>query len=195
MDNRTPSERFWVKVDRRGDDECWPWIAGLTATGYGTFKVNNRSTAAHRFAYEDAVGPIPAGLVIDHQCHNRDHDCPGGVCAHRKCVNPSHLEPTSHKLNLLNSSHTVNHASATAVACPAGHPYTPENTGRDGTDRCCRTCKRQKGKASAARRNAERRERYALLRAAGSSPKEARSASLVKVGIANGNSADSPSMA
>lgn len=23
----TLEERFWAKVDKRADDECWPWLA------------------------------------------------------------------------------------------------------------------------------------------------------------------------
>lgn len=28
--------------------------------------------------------------------------------------------------------------------CSQGHAYTPENTGKDGKGRCCRTCKRSR---------------------------------------------------
>lgn len=42
-------ERFWIKVDQRGDDECWPWIAGKNSSGYGSFWDGTRSVCAHRF--------------------------------------------------------------------------------------------------------------------------------------------------
>jgi hypothetical protein len=80
-------ERFWMKVDRRGADECWEWTGAKygapDAFGkrYGFVKRNRRHFSAHRFAYTDAVGPIPAGMHILHSCDNPP------------CCNPSHLRP------------------------------------------------------------------------------------------------------
>lgn len=42
---------------------------------------------AHRVVYESLVGPIPAGLELDHTCRVR------------RCVNPDHLEPVTHAEN------------------------------------------------------------------------------------------------
>jgi hypothetical protein len=42
---------------------------------------------AHRWAYEHFIGPIPAGLEIDH------------LCRVRHCVNPAHLEPVTKSEN------------------------------------------------------------------------------------------------
>lgn len=39
--------------------------------------------------YELLVGPIPEGLTIDHLCRNT------------MCVNPDHLEPVTHRENLM----------------------------------------------------------------------------------------------
>lgn len=72
-------DRFWIKVDIRGPDECWEWKAGLFADGYGAFGVNGKVLRAHRFSYELTNGPIPNNLYVLHSCHNR------------KCVNPTHL--------------------------------------------------------------------------------------------------------
>lgn len=83
---RTAEERFWPKVDRRGDSECWPWLAYLNRNGYGQF-VGGGEVLAHRFAYVLLVGPIPTGLTLDHLCFN-----PG-------CVNPAHLEPVTRSEN------------------------------------------------------------------------------------------------
>ncbi len=30
-------DRFWSKVDRRGPDECWPWLEHRKRSGYGQF--------------------------------------------------------------------------------------------------------------------------------------------------------------
>lgn len=36
----TIEERFWRFVDRRSSSECWPWLGGITAKGYGSFHVS-----------------------------------------------------------------------------------------------------------------------------------------------------------
>lgn len=78
------SARFWAKVDKRGPDDCWLWLANKTApNGHGRFSTGGSMVMAHRFAYELLVGPIPDGLVIDH------------LCRVRLCVNPKHLEPVT----------------------------------------------------------------------------------------------------
>lgn len=78
--NRPDHERFWEKVDRTGD--CWVYTGSLSEKGYGIFWSNaeNRTMRAHRFAFEDQVGPIPDGLQLDHLCRNP------------ACCRPSHLE-------------------------------------------------------------------------------------------------------
>jgi len=83
---RPPGERFWEKVERRGDADCWLWRATTAWGGYGVFHVSaTRSQMAHRFAYEDLVGPIPEGLDLHHTCHT--DECTLGVeCPHRRCV-------------------------------------------------------------------------------------------------------------
>jgi len=91
MSSRSEKERFWAKVDKSGD--CWIWTAYVLPVGYGQFGIRKTKMAlAHRYAYEDAIGPIPDGLDIDHMCHNR------------KCVNPAHLRAVTRKQNLENHS-------------------------------------------------------------------------------------------
>lgn len=88
--NRRPlEERFWEKVEKMAPDGCWFWLAS-TRNGYGQIGQWSKGTIdyAHRVAYEMLVGPIPAGLVLDHICRNPS------------CVNPAHLEPVTQAENL-----------------------------------------------------------------------------------------------
>lgn len=75
-------ERFWSKVTRA--DGCWLWEGTLNPAGYGVFnlgsRTGNRTVLAHRFAYEQLVGPITEES-LDHLCYVR------------RCCNPEHLEP------------------------------------------------------------------------------------------------------
>ena len=78
--SRPLAERFAEKVDVRGATECWPWRASVNGKGYGTIgSGDKRVLLAHRVAYEAAIGPIPAGMCV---CHD---------CGDRRCCNPSHL--------------------------------------------------------------------------------------------------------
>ena len=87
---QTPSveERFWAKVDKT--ETCWLWTAQLDRHGYGRFWFTDSLRAAHRVAYELEVGPIPAGMEIDHACHTP------------ACVKPTHLRPVTKKQNMEN---------------------------------------------------------------------------------------------
>ena len=72
-------ERFWSKVKRGAENECWPWTAGLSFHGYGHFGLGNRNWRANRVALLITKGPIPADMHALHTCDNR------------ACCNPSHL--------------------------------------------------------------------------------------------------------
>lgn len=124
---KTPAERFWPKVDADGD--CWVWTAGRTADGYGRFQLGHGvRVLSHRWSYEELVGPIPAGLQLDHLCKNEP------------CVNPDHLEPVTGRENGRRSSAGWN--SRMKTHCPKGHPYDAANTIRAGSRRACRACRR-----------------------------------------------------
>lgn len=129
----SPEERFWAKVQRGAGDDCWPWAASRYSNGYGQFG----HVLAHRFSYELAVGPIPAGLVIDH------------TCGQRYCVNPAHLEAVTPRENV-RRGYAPNVAARLRrdmmylrERCKNGHELTEDNTyvtPREGW-RQCRTCR------------------------------------------------------
>ncbi|MGW4467511.1 HNH endonuclease signature motif containing protein [Micromonospora sp. NPDC004704] len=106
---------------------CWIWGGQADRHGYGRFGKGGK--LAHRRAYELAIGPIPAGLVIDH------------LCEVRLCVNPSHLKATTQRENILRSVRTMPNINAAKTRCKRGHPYDEVNTYRKpGGGRDCRAC-------------------------------------------------------
>src|SRR5215207_7248301 len=134
---------FWANVRMPDLVDCWPWHGRIDECGYG--RVGKRSLMAHRLAYEEFIGPIPAGMQLDHVCHTRDLSCRGGVtCPHRRCVNPAHLEVVTQLDNVRRGRGGQNNVQKTH--CPRGHPYDVENTyvwpGATTNCRSCKACER-----------------------------------------------------
>lgn len=150
IDRKVPvAERFWPKVDVRGPDECWPWLAYLDK-GHGRFIVmgddgRGHPIGAHRMAYQLAVGQIPEGMHIDHTCHTNDAGCREAKnCQHRRCCNPKHLEPVTPDENRWRGRWAPTE-NAKRTHCQRGHEFTDENTyfpARGG--RQCRECMRMR---------------------------------------------------
>jgi hypothetical protein len=138
---------------------CWEWNGCVKKdAGYGISHRSGRTMQAHRAVWIWLRGPIAPGLQLDHLCRNR------------RCVNPDHLEPVTPLEN-------TRRALALRTTCRKGHPYTPENTyyHPDGSQKACRTCRREEVRRRHwvkpaewhERRRARRRELYRMRKATG----------------------------
>ncbi len=123
---------------------CWQWTGGTNGVGYGTVTWRGARGYSHRLMFERCVGPIPAGMVLDHLCRNT------------LCCNPEHLEPVTHAENIRRSP-----LVGAKRVCVYGHDYTPENTYvTPAGARQCLECSRRRGRELRARRSeSERRAR------------------------------------
>ena len=74
--------RFWLRVDKKSAEECWPWL-GQKRNGYGRISLGKKedgAEGAHRVSWMIAnKQKIPVGMFVMHKCDNPE------------CVNPSHL--------------------------------------------------------------------------------------------------------
>lgn len=93
-------------------DDCWLYAGNLSTHGYGQISVyaDGRQTSykVYRLMYELEVGEIPLGHDIDH------------LCMVKQCINPSHLEPVTHRENI--NRYFLSKGSE--KECRVGHPRT-----------------------------------------------------------------------
>lgn len=68
--SKKDAKRFWGKIDIRGDDDCWEWMAGKLKDGYGHFFFAGHHIQAQRVAYALGTGIEPDDLYVLHQCDN-----------------------------------------------------------------------------------------------------------------------------
>ena len=120
---------------------CWEWQgAKHVRYPYGLFgyTVQGKTKVfwVHRWVYEQLVGPVPDGLVLDHR-----------VCDNPPCCNPDHLVPCTNRTNILRSR-GMSAINARKTHCKRGHELAGDNLyirkRGDRQERWCRTCLREK---------------------------------------------------
>jgi hypothetical protein len=148
---KTPAEKLDHFAPNRPDGECWLWTGVPGSAGYGGVRVGGVKISAHRLAYETWVGPIPAGMTIDHVAERG--------CTSRLCVNPAHLEPVTRGTNSVRGAGPTGRNSR-KTECSAGHKFTEENTFlRPDGARACRECRRRWSAEASAKAKEVRHER------------------------------------
>ncbi len=78
---KNTAERLTSKAVRDAAG-CLLWVGALDRGGYGVIRIGGRrgnTLKAHRVAWTEANGPIPAGLFVCHSCDVRN------------CIEPAHL--------------------------------------------------------------------------------------------------------
>ena len=119
----TRLERAMRLVSPEPMSGCWLWTGYVSPSGYGVIG----DQLAHRLFYESLVGVVPDGLELDHLCRV--------TC----CVNPSHLEPVTHRENMLRGiSPTAQNAVKTH--CNRGHELVGANLRLQDGKRSCKAC-------------------------------------------------------
>jgi hypothetical protein len=110
-----------IAVDPSG---CWLWTASLRG-GYGQVRFGPSTRAAHVVVFEQLVGAVPDGMELDH------------LCRIRHCVNPDHVEPVTHRENVLRGEGPAA-VNARKTHCDRGHDLADGY--RYDTGRMCRQC-------------------------------------------------------
>lgn len=138
---QTLEERLMAKVEKQVNG-CWLWTGATDGDKrYGCIGSKGKLLRTHRVSYELFKGPIPEGLSLDH------------LCKVTLCCNPEHLEPVTHKVNVLRGD-SIQAKNAVKTHCPRGHAYdiALKNGGR-----WCSICARVSARERTARYRARKR--------------------------------------
>lgn len=90
-------EILWSKVDKRGPDECWPWIGGRNEYGYGRTEIKDRSYYAHRLIFLLAN---PGSIRRSAPKNPNSRGFLRHSCDNPPCCNPAHLIVGTHAENM-----------------------------------------------------------------------------------------------
>src|SRR5947209_4842131 len=75
-----------IRVDQ--ETGCHLWQGSVSPNGYGVVNFHGRTQSAHRNAWEELMGEIPAGLNILHSCDVKT------------CINIEHMSLGSQQQNM-----------------------------------------------------------------------------------------------
>ena len=143
--------KLWDGAQVGSLDECWPWQGRVSKDGYGLLG----PLRTHLFSLVVYTGRRPLWRHAGHVCHDAAvaaGTCTGGVCPHRRCINPTHLEWQTATQNMRGGD-TFAARNAAKTHCPQGHPYEEGNLSaahlRRGGRVClvCLKAKRKEGDA------------------------------------------------
>lgn len=134
MPAREPeSVRFPRYVAPANENGCLLWLGGSNGR-YGLFALSmidgkQVKIGAHVWAWEQANGPVPEGMTINH------------ICRVTKCVNVGHME-------LLTITDNNRYRAKAITHCPQNHPYSGSNViykknAHGNYQRICRTCRNE----------------------------------------------------
>lgn len=144
MKARSPITRIFERITE-DESGCWRYQGAHDEQGYGVISYSINGAASrlyvHRVVYEYLVVEIPAGLVLDHLCRQRD------------CCNFGHLEPVTIGVNCSRGYRPA------LTHCPKGHDYSGDNLEArvhryGGISRDCRTCHVERSRKSRERARA-----------------------------------------
>lgn len=159
IDALPPRLRSKVIVDP--DTGCWHFQGCRTSTGYGRVFNGKRTDWAHRVYYSAAHNPLPAGLVLDH------------LCRVRHCVNPAHLDATTHVINVRRgvSAEVTAQRHASQTHCKRGHPLSGDNIRMTASGRRrCHACQVEHSRNHRKRNQQPDRRKNAVVTPRGTFP-------------------------
>lgn len=142
----TTEFRLLKYLPERFEGQCWLWTSSVNTDGYGTIRpTRGKTTCVHILMYTRHIGPVPEGLELDH------------ICGNRRCCNPKHLEPVTHRENVLRGN-SPSALCARKTHCACGLELVPYTGARKKLKRWCPPCWKLKAKLAQRKWRAENKQ-------------------------------------